>query len=120
MPYAIFAIMPPRCVYQVWQWTMSAVTGSATNARLRLNAPHACRKHHAEACSPACVSPVGRAGEDGGASAERLYPHSLSAHAIIGFAFVPPMTTNFAPHAGHGSGIGFCQILKSHFTVSSL
>ena len=40
--------------------------------------------------------------------------------AIIGFAFVPAMTMNLAPHAGQGSLIGFCHSLKSHFTVSSL
>jgi hypothetical protein len=29
------------------------------------------------------------------------------------------MTTKAAPQDGHGSGIGFCQTLKSHLTVSS-
>jgi hypothetical protein len=40
MPYATLASIPPRCAYHVWQWTTSAVTGSATNPRHRLNAAH--------------------------------------------------------------------------------
>ena len=67
-----------------------------------------------------CASGAAGSGVSGGASGERLYPHSLSAHAIIGLAFVPPRTRNFALQTGHGSGSGFCHSLKSHFTVSSL
>ena len=37
--------MPPNCAYQVWQWTTSAVTGSAAQERLRLNAPITGRSH---------------------------------------------------------------------------